>query len=103
MNTYRRAAAALSPLHLVAQRERSARARLKEKLQNAAYKQETVKWDSDSDSDESDDDEDLKVAGRVGGLAPASARSAGSWAGSGCAGLHLSEYTGIHTYLLLGL
>ena len=44
---------------LVAQRERSARARLKEKLQNAAYKQETVKWDSDSDSDESDDDEDL--------------------------------------------
>ena len=49
----------LSPLHLVAQRERSARARLKEKLQNAAYKQETVKWDSDSDSDESDDDEDL--------------------------------------------
>ena len=31
------------------------------KLQNAAYKQETVKWDSDSDSDESDDDEDLKM------------------------------------------
>ena len=61
MNTYRRAAAALSPLHLVAQRERSARARLKEKLQNAAYKQETVKWDSESDSDESDDDEDLKM------------------------------------------
>ena len=61
MNTYRRAAAALSPLHLVAQRERSARARLKEKLQNAAYKQETVKCDSDSDSDESDDDEDLKM------------------------------------------
>ena len=58
MNTYRRAAAALSPLHLVAQRERSARARLKEKLQNAAYKQETVKWDSDLDSD---DEEDLNM------------------------------------------
>ena len=34
---------------------------LKEKLQNAGYKQETVKWDSDSDSDESDDEEDLKM------------------------------------------
>ena len=61
MNTYRRAAAALSPLHLVAQRERSARARLKEKLQNAAYTQETVKWDSNSDSYESDDEEDLNM------------------------------------------
>ena len=30
-------------------------------MQNAAYKQETVKWDSDSDSDESDDDEDLEM------------------------------------------
>ena len=34
---------------------------LKAKLQNAGYKQETVKWDSDSDSDTSDDDEDLKM------------------------------------------
>ena len=30
-------------------------------MQYAAYKQETVKWDSDSDSDESDYDEDLKM------------------------------------------
>ena len=60
MNTYRRAAAALTPSSRrgseSAQRERAS---IKEKLQNAAYKQETVKWDSDSDSDESDDDEDL--------------------------------------------
>ena len=32
---------------------------LKEKLQSASYKQETVEWDTDSDSDESDDEKDL--------------------------------------------
>ena len=34
---------------------------LKGKLQNAGYKQEVEKWDSDTDSDESDDENDLKV------------------------------------------
>eukprot|EP00966_Prymnesium_polylepis_P145487 3360100-Prymnesium_polylepis.1 len=34
---------------------------LKEKLQDAGYKQKTEKWDSDSDSDASDDEEDLKM------------------------------------------
>ena len=41
------------------------------------------------------------VAGRVGSRRRL--RPAGSWAGTGCAGLHISEYAGIHTYLLLGL
>ena len=32
---------------------------LKEKLQNASYKQEVVAWDTDEDSDEEDEEADL--------------------------------------------
>lgn len=34
---------------------------LKKKLQDAGYRAEVARWDSDSDSDESEDEEDLKV------------------------------------------
>ena len=95
MNTYRRAAAALSPLHLVAQRERSARARLKEKLQNAAYKQ-----------DAGDGQVGLELGlvrvgrrgGGQGGLAPASARRAHGWGRVAlvCTSRNTQEYTRIY-------
>jgi len=34
---------------------------LKQKLQDAGYKQVAVKWDTDSDSDASEDEKDLMV------------------------------------------
>ncbi len=60
---------------------------MQKKLQDANYKQQVEKWDTDSDSDETDD-EDLDRA--VGALLVRAARRArgGSWAVRTCGVVH---------------